>query len=212
MAFVGQVDVAVRDYLRDPTGHPIPYHFRRLIREVQEVCPKAGNTTRALALHCFGTNRGNRLCPYHGERDKTGSINDYTAADSVKASYKVMGIPFRRIARKLREEMREGRDGVLDCGCLEDDMLLDFYWWKVIVADSVSHDDITEGWKDQRLDPRARLFMRLEWEYISGLTVDSIYTNGKRQLDFEISRYTQQIKALQEYLEETKEKLKGTTA
>jgi hypothetical protein len=95
---------------------------------------------------------------------------------------------------------------ILDCGCIEDEALLDFYWWKQITVISPS-TNIKEGWKEQCLDPHAHAFMRAECEFISRLTVDDIYTNGKGQLLYEATQYACQIKSLQKALEDAKRDL-----
>jgi hypothetical protein len=205
MSFSGAVEAAVKRYLEEPDRITIPYKWRRLIREIQEVCPKAANTTRQLALHCLETNRGNRICPYHGEKDKGGTLCDITTTE--KSPHRVTGTPFeRQVNNKRLNKTYERRKHILDCGCTEDDALLDFYWWKQITVISPS-TKVEEGWKEQRLDPRARSFMKSEWEYISGLTVNDIYTNGKSQLQFEATRYARQIKLLQRNLETAKKEL-----
>jgi hypothetical protein len=199
------VEAAVQRYLEDPDHRTIPYKWRRLIREIQEVCPEAANTTRQLALHCFETNRGNRICPYHGEKDKAGTLCDMTTTD--ESLHRVMGTPFeRQVNNKRQGKTSEKRKHILDCGCIEDEALLDFYWWKQITVISPS-TNIEEGWKEQRLDPRARAFMKSEWEFISFLTVNDIYTNGQGQLVYEATRYARQIKSLQKSLETAKRDL-----
>jgi hypothetical protein len=154
------------------------------------------------------TNRGNVICPYHKEKDKQGLVQDTTVTED--SPYQVTGTPFDRMIDLKKNVERTRRKGILDCGCTEDDVLLDFYWWKEMTVTSVS-TGAEETWKHQRLDPRARLFMKHEWEYISGITVNDIYKRNMKHSEFEVHRCTVQIKALQERLKEAKAKLlKGT--
>jgi hypothetical protein len=77
--------------------------------------------------------------------------------------------------------------------------LLDFYWWKAGSIGSTTNGT-TEGWKDQRLDPRARLLVANEWMNMTGLRVDDIYSQGEDESDALQIRLKKQIKALQKEL------------
>jgi hypothetical protein len=195
-SFTGKVDDAIENYIKDPNKYPISGTLKDLIRRVQEVGIKASHYSRDLALHVMDSNKGNMICPYHKERDRLGLNCD---TNSEHSEYRVTGIPFERQVVTSGGTDRMRREGILDCGCTEDDVLLDFYWWKNTSATSASTKE-KEGWSTQRLNPRARLFMRVEWEYISGLTVDDIYRHGKRYWENEVHRCTLQIETLTEYL------------
>jgi hypothetical protein len=202
-SFTGKVDDAIAKYIDDPNKYPISGTLKDLIRRVQVVGRKASNYSRDLALHVMESNKGNMICPYHREKDKLGLICDMIPGSS---DYHVTGTPFERRVVTSGGTERTRRKGILDCGCTEDDVLLEFYWWKSITATSASTKE-TEGWRTQRLDPRARLFMRVEWEYISGLVVDDIYRHGKTRWESEVSRCTSQIETLTRYLESAKLKV-----
>jgi hypothetical protein len=150
------------------------------------------------------TNRGNRICPYHKTKDKAGHIHD--AATTKQSRYRVTGTPYDRIVNVKKDFTRTRRKGIFDCGCAEDDVLLDFYWWKTLTATSAS-SKITEGWRTQHLDPRARLFMKEAWEDASRLTVDDIYTHGKGRWEYEAYRCQLQIQEFQECLKQAQSKI-----
>jgi hypothetical protein len=210
---LGDAEQSVEKYLIDPT-HIVPFNERRLIRHVQEVCPWSAEISRGLSLHIFTTKRGNVLCGHHGEKDKGGLICDLGTTD--ESRYRVTGTPFARSIAPPKNSKKgvvanvkkpEDREGIMDCGCLQDDVFLDFYWWKLGVVTSLS-TGVMEGWRDQRLDPRARAFMVQEWKTSTGLEVNDIYTNNKHELVAEVKRLTKQINTLNSKLEEKKKELK----
>jgi hypothetical protein len=215
---LGNAEQAVENYLSDPTDF-IPFTERRLIRHVQEVCPWAAEISRDLSLHIFTSRRANVVCGLHGERDKGGGKCDLKTTE--KSQYRVTGTPFpRRVtppktqkgvsrARSAKTKLKEAktkpeeRKGIMDCGCVEDDVILDFYWWKLGFARSVS-TGMKEGWKDQRLNPRARAFMVREWKSATALEVNDIFTDNEDELAAEIKRLTKQINNLNSKLEAKK--------
>jgi hypothetical protein len=154
-------------------------------------------------MHCLESRKHNFVCPYHAERDKNGTNNDFNRTD--ESPFQVTGTPFTRTTKRGADNKR--REGILDCGCSADDVLLDFYWWKMTIATSIS-TNIEEGWRGERLEPRPRLFMKSEWEYISGLTVDDIYRKKMKSWDYEIHRCTLQIAALEKNIEKAKRESK----
>lgn len=150
-------------------------------------------------MHCLESRKHNFVCPYHAEKDKKSQTNDIDRTD--KCRFQVTGTPFTSTTNRGADDER--REGILDCGCSADDVLLDFYWWKMTVATSIS-TNVEEGWGRERLKPRSRLFMKSEWEYISGLTVDDIYRKKMKSWDYEIHRCTLQIAALEKNIESAK--------
>jgi hypothetical protein len=131
--------------------------------------------TRKLALHCMTTKFGNIICPYHSYHDKTSSIND----ENPPNSNSVTGVPWTRVANSKStsaENRVSQRPGILHCGCFEDDVLIDFWWWKN--ASLKSHSTgVVEPWRRDRLDTYERGFMVRWWSKWTGLTVNDIYSN-----------------------------------
>jgi hypothetical protein len=194
------------EFLRNPKERKVEFKLRRLIREVQEFCPKAATTTRELALHCLETNRGNLICPYHGERGKDGKTNDESVTEA--SPHLVTGTPYIRSVKGRGGGENAHHDGHLHCGCPEDAVLLDFFLWKETEISSPVHD-FTEGWKDQRLDPRARLLVATAWEQWTGLTVYDMYRGKSNYFDAEVARLKYQVGSLQEALTEAEQKRDG---
>jgi hypothetical protein len=156
-SFKGDVNTAILSYIKNPAKNPLSDDERHLILSVPELGRRASFHTRELALHVIESNRGNLICPYHKEKDKGGHIHDSTTTK--QSRYQVTGTPYDRVINVRKDPTCIRRKGILDCGCAEDDVLLDFYWWKTLTVTSAS-SKIKEGWRSQRLDPRARLFMK----------------------------------------------------
>lgn len=144
--------IAIQRFLSDSTNH-IPTNIRSYIHEVPEVLPEASSIFRALAIHCLTSKFGNFLCLYHLHRDKHGKINDA----SPHRNYNVTGVPWEQ---RMNPRDR-GRNVPLvtlqhtkstNCGCHQDEVLWDFYWFKNGHVYSPSLG-ITEIWRTTRLKP-----------------------------------------------------------
>lgn len=132
-----------------------------MLREIAELCPRVAGLTRALALHVMETVRHNWICPYHHVRDKRGRINDVAP----KRKYRVTGTPFKRSVNsgKGTRHLIGKPKGFFHCGCPDDHVLADFFWWKSSYIVSANTGE-REGWLTQRLDPRARGLMFNVWQ------------------------------------------------
>lgn len=188
MLFAVRARQAIRDFLAYPNvkEHAIPVRLRSWIRQISELCPDVSYTTRALAIHCLTTNCGNTLCIYHHYHDKACTINDTTPP----RTHKVTGVPYKRHAFGKGAQMSTvslESINAIHCGCLADEALWDFWWWKTGLQYSPSLN-IAEPWRNTRLDPRARGFM-VQWvEKFTLLSIDDIYTGSP---EFYKSRYAQ---------------------
>lgn len=170
--------------------HIIPFKTRQWIREIPGLAVLAACTNRRVALHIMQTVRSNLICPYHHERDKSGRYYDgmpktrkvAKSGKFVKAKFVVTGTPHRR-------RVNSGKAGVavfgrrpkyFHCGCEEDHVLADFYWWKTGSLTSPTTGQ-TEGWETQRLDPRARALVFNQWkESLALKSIDEEIYSGAR--------------------------------
>ena len=178
-----QGDDIINDFLNSPANAKIPAWFRKAVKDHQWFMPRAATTSRELALEVLKTTQGNQFCIWHHVHDKGGKKHD-----SDDSSYKVTGTPFPRLSDKMLKKMTANdrtqllaeRKGVLSCGCPVDVALLDLYLWKTWTARSSSGE--FEGLRNQRIDPRTRLFIAEAYKTHAGLTVDDLYTNGRDEL------------------------------
>lgn len=147
---------AIRGYLSFKTD--IPFEIRSQIRSIEEFCLEAASTTKALALHCLTSRFGNTVCLYHFIHDKAGRINDAKP----QRNYQVTGVPWARAMnprnRPSNTSLRELPPKAIHCGCHQDDVLWDFFWWKNTRLYSPTLH-ITEDWGPTGLEPRGRGFM-----------------------------------------------------
>ena len=163
--------------------------------------PRAATTSRELALEVLKTTQGNQFCIWHHEHDKGGKKHDFA-----NGPYKVTGTPFPRLSDKTlkkmtakeRAQLLEKRRGILSCGCPVDVALLDLYLWKTWTARN--HSGELEGLRNQRIDPRTRLFIAEAYKTHVGLTVDDLYTNGRDELHAKKLRlHAQIVRLVSEY-------------
>lgn len=93
-------------------------------------------------------------------------------------------------------------DGYMSCGCLEEEVLTEFFFWKTWTATSPKNG-ITEGFADQFVDPRTRTFIVSAFKRMTGLSVEDLYSHGhgetenrKRILRVQIERLTNELNEL----------------
>ena len=155
---------------RKPT---LPSHIRAMIRAIQPFLPHAAMTNRELALHCLNTTWNNHLCHHHQWKAKRQPIKDGDKKGLKVGKYLVTGVPGPRVIKESLENDVE--PSYLSCGCSEEDVLIDFYFWKMWTITSPTTGE-TEGWKDQYLDPRARAFVITAFTSATTLRLDDLYT------------------------------------
>lgn len=183
-----------------------------MIREIAEFCPEATIISRALVLHIMETTKRNLICPYHHFYDKRGKVYDHEPEDNSTSRHYVTGTPYCRqvnSGRGKKSAVKSRVSGYFHCGCIEDDVLLDFYWWKLGTITSPA-TNITEGWGVQYLDPRARSFMCEQWRtWTLAESIDTeLYRERTRpdvatveRLRRTIQRFEEELEAAQEIVE-----------
>lgn len=91
--------------------------------------------------------------------------------------------------------------GHLHCGCNEDVVLTDFYFWKTwVLTSDVTGTQVSEGMRDDRLKPRHRAFVVKAFNDMTGLTIDDLYSRKRSEKAHEIAKLTTQINFLVEKL------------
>lgn len=159
----------------------------------QDLLPEAATSSRRVALEVLKTNRGNLVCGYHQIAKGKVTVDG-------EGRYKVNGQPFGRQVRQKKSQPEVPREpGHLHCGCNEDDVLLDFYFWKTWTCSAtVKGEVVTEGMMDQRLSPRLRAFVTKAFREATGLTVDDLYQGKKTAFAQEKKEMAIQLKFLLE--------------
>lgn len=136
--------------------------------------PDMVRTTKELALYGTTTKFGNMICPFHENHDKIGKITDVSGGTK---NFRMTGTPYARNVGSSARKGVEAEEGYMHCGCSIEDVLWDLYMWKggKITSPTVPGK---EGWRRERLNPRARAFMAQMFRDWTTLTVDDLYAYG----------------------------------
>ena len=137
------------------------------------------------------------MCRYHQTKAKRAGPIDGDHSGKVEGRYQVLGVPYER---NLDEKLPAGTgksatvrpQGVLNCGCEEEAVLFEFYFWKTWTATSPT-TFVTEGLLDQLMDPRTRLFVVTAYKAATGITLEDLYSNGLNNHDHKKALLTKQI-------------------
>jgi len=93
---------------------------RRAVREVREFLPECGCISQEFAYGVHYTERKNVVCWFHQARRAQKECDNH-------ASW--VGVGFsKRIAKSSNSE--DPPAGHMHCGCLIEDVLIEFYFWK----------------------------------------------------------------------------------
>ncbi|KAG6809445.1 hypothetical protein H0H92_000225 [Tricholoma furcatifolium] len=184
---------AIRRWLRNPKHSTLDHRLRRLIREHQSFLPEMASQSRELALIILTTNCGNIICPYHHRWDKAGTVVDG------KGKYKINGVPYSRHVSKTKRQRVQRPEGHLHCGCEEDAVLMDFYFWKTWEIKSATGSHV-EGLGDDMFKPRTRAFVTSQVTDLTGLVAEDFFKKGLSRREFEKKRVLIQLEYLMDYL------------
>ncbi|KAH9480798.1 hypothetical protein JR316_0007398 [Psilocybe cubensis] len=150
------------------------YAYRRSIRHIQSLLPDDLFDSKKVieAAHC--SSHKFLVCRYHKRFRKA------VYCDNGPGPNRIEGVP-RAPMYQNRETPRE--EGFMDCGCLVDDVCMEFYFWKTLYITSPVAElaGIKEPLKSDAILPRHRSFMIQLWKNCTGLTVDDIY-NSRRPI------------------------------
>jgi hypothetical protein len=121
--------------------------------------------------------------------------------------FQVMGVPYRKNIG-VKDELDDSSPaapnppaGFMNCGCSEEAVLFEFFFWKTWTITSPS-TGVTEGWSDQVLDPRARLFVVTAFKAATKLSLDDLYKKGLTDRAYKRALLTIQIERLTRELNE----------
>lgn len=197
--FSGKAQADWMKYCQNPKRNPLPWNTRTLIRTYSDIVPQAGNTSREAAMHVFENSAGNWICPYHCKHDRLFEYYDTTTHTRKGAEYKLYGVPYQGAKNS---GSRAGKvldapevDEYLHCGCLTEDALIAFFWFKSAeyaspTAKTPSGAQMTEGWCNQQLEARARGLVIETFLAFTGIeSVDEMYTfdrEGNRRSQSEL--------------------------
>jgi len=115
-----------------------------------------------------------------------------------EGKYKLNGQPYpRKLRQKKADPPVERPPGHLHCGCNEDDVLMDFFFWKTWTLTSEEHGIcVEESMKDQLMAPRLRAFVVHAFRAATGLSIDDMYLDGRSAENLEERLLIKQINFL----------------
>jgi hypothetical protein len=176
----------------------LPKTISAMIRNIQPFLPEAATTNRALAKACFLISPMTYMCRFHQTKAKRQGKID--GDNELPGEYQVTGVAYRRV----RVSKRIGvfpQVGYFSCGCSEEDVLWDFFFWKTWSITSPT-TQVTEGWLDQALDPRARAFVAGAFREALPVVLDEMYTGDRSILQHRQFQLTMMIERMQDELDE----------
>ncbi|KAF9526223.1 hypothetical protein CPB83DRAFT_896367 [Crepidotus variabilis] len=165
-------------------------HLRGIMRADPTFVSAAATNSRDLALLVLETTEGNRFCLYHHFKDKANHVRDGWG----KPGATIQGIPGkRRVSNKKKKTKNSAVEGYMNCGCREDDALLDFYLSKTLTIQGTVkgkriENKMTSG---DYFNSRQRSFMIALFKKWVGIQVDDLY-----QRDMDESTYEKYLAVL----------------
>lgn len=139
-----------------------------MIREIPELAPEAGTTSRSLSRHIL--ERDFIICRHHG---RYRTKRDFAKVDS---PFQLEGVGYSK-NYKGRAKTGNSEEGHIDCGCSEDLALLELFWWKTWSIGSSRRNLVTfrENLKADTIPPRLRAFFAEAYQEVSSLTLDDLF-------------------------------------
>jgi hypothetical protein len=142
----------VNRFLTTPE-YKIPAKLRRLMREVGTFFPETGSICEALTLHILtadgkGAEKNRTRCLFHWANRQKDTQNDQ---DGTIREWTFTGTPYPPT------QAGEEKADALNCGCLKEKAVLEYYLYKVgRISSSNADSKASEDWMRQRLHPRLR--------------------------------------------------------
>ncbi|PPQ69413.1 hypothetical protein CVT26_002451 [Gymnopilus dilepis] len=142
--------------------------------------------TRELGLVIHDTGEKGLCCRYHA-KFKTGTIYDQVGYPSVEGA-----------AIQPGEAGTHGRGDTMNCGCLVDDVLFDYFFWKTWTARPTkpSNQIFEETMRGIIIAPRLRTFICQAFCRFTRLSVADVYQWSKSGTNFMIYSAVMQIQRL----------------
>ncbi|EDQ98565.1 uncharacterized protein LACBIDRAFT_299171 [Laccaria bicolor S238N-H82] len=153
-------EAAIDRYLT--SGTAIEPSLKRKIREIVDLAPRAGTTSRELSLYIL--ERTYQICRHHRRYRTEDSFAKHDTVISIE------GVGYRK------DYTRRAAEGHLDCGCSIELALFDFFWFKTWSMGS-SHPNVTihEDLKCDTIPPRLRSFFAEAYKFIGMVTLDDLF-------------------------------------
>lgn len=139
------------------------------------------------------------MCRYHQGITKKPHAKDGDNDGETIGEFLVTGVPGPRL---LHPNIPE--EGTMNCGCNEDEVLADFFFWKTWTVTSHA-TGVTEGWKEQCLEPRTRAFVVQAFKEATGLSVDDLYWHDRSAVQQRKLTLEKELEIIQDALKDIKD-------
>ena len=168
--------------------------FRKAMRSIQGFLPEESLRSKAVATVCHLTIQSNLVCRYHICHQKRKEFDNCGA-------YLVEGVAYRPSYGTKRDPVKP-KEGYMNCGCLIDDVLYDFFFWKSWSVSSTRRDlaGRTETMKSDVFKPRVRSFIIQLFKDTTMLTTNDLY--GRAKVSREYKEATWRILSIRRLLQE----------
>lgn len=162
---LGEGTAQISDVIKTQDAEKLHVSIRGLARKYQAFLPASSYLSREVALAVHSTNVDNYKCRFH---QKFRSQKKHDGA----GRYVVEGVGFKP---DLSAETRKAEH--MNCGCPIEDVLLEFFFWKMWTARSTNPawKMIEEGMRGIIVSPRHRAFICQAFRFYTRLTLDDIY-------------------------------------
>lgn len=125
-------------------GYAIPVNLRNMLRWVPSFVPECGSICQELTLHILTTENGWTRCLHHSYNKKSQT----DLKDNLR-DWSLTGTPYEP------SQSNSISEGIMSCGCVVENSLLDFYLFKTGQLWSPTKLQ-WEDWQSQRMHPRIR--------------------------------------------------------
>lgn len=144
--------------------------IRRALTTLQGLLPDEALRSKEVAIALHTTTARNLVCRYHRRHYKVKTFD-------ASAMYMVEGVAYPGNYNKTAQDSVKIPVGYMHCGCLIDDVLMDFFFWKTWTVKSTRKDlaGQVDTMKTDVLPPRIRAFVIEAFKSATMLEVDDLY-------------------------------------
>ncbi|KAF9521594.1 hypothetical protein CPB83DRAFT_900534 [Crepidotus variabilis] len=167
---------AFAKYINTGDASEFNHTYRRTALTLQHSIPETATTTREATLMVHTNSWLNVVCRIHVYSRK------YARDGQVKyGGAQIHGVPLPS-CYGIKANPKTAPRGFMNCGCLIDEVLIEYYLWKTTKLRShnpglrYNNAPLVEGLCEQVINPRIRSFLVTIFCQFSGFTVDDLYT------------------------------------
>ncbi|KAH9477984.1 hypothetical protein JR316_0010217 [Psilocybe cubensis] len=186
---------SIQEFLETGKLPSLKVKHRKALRMLQFMHPELCITHRQVALGIHMTSHLNLVCRYHERSSMVKKCDNETH---------IAGVAYRADYSAAPQE------GHMNCGCLIDDVLLDFYFWKTLSIRSTNPklQSVEETMKTDVFPPRIRAFVIKLFTSATMLTASDIYNDHRPRGKFSRETHLMMV-SFTRLGEELKARLKG---